>query len=1154
MARTLLIIFIAASLLSGQSDERLRLIRADVLENGRIKGEEVQMLSGDVHFRKGDMELITDSAIFYRDNDLVNLSGGVIMNRPDESITCDSLIFYNEIDRMDAYGNVRHQRGDQTVTCEEFIYFTEIDSGIARVNVVMIQGERQITAQTFRSVKDTGIRGGSFWADGNVVVTEGDKRIRADHMQYIDSEGVMRLNDNASVREEGRILQGDNITIIYNEDQLESIHVDGDAQAYWDLNAKISADATNLQVFTNVTTSRTMTALFVDENISSMHFEGMATSIYYVVEDSILQGVNNASGDTLSIGFDSTGTMSRLYVVGGARGVFEPERGNAKVDTTITYRAEIIDYDIPNGITFLERNARVDYRDNGLSSGKLQLTWADNMLRAEQAFGEMPTLHQPGNDPMSGDLMEFDMINERGRVFKGRTKLENGHYHGEVVHRYPGNIYYVENSKYTTCSLDNPHFYFASTRMKMMQGDKVIARPIVLYVMDVPLLGLPFAVFPNETGGRRSGWIMPSYGESKRDGQYLRGLGYFWAINDYVDFTTWLDFYDRRGLLSRNNIRYNKRYMYSGNFNINYDRQVFSSDIAEIFGENTKLQYDFVWRHRQTFDPTQSFNVNWNFTSSPDRYSQNGMTQAVRLKQQITSSASYSKRWPGSASLSVSLKENYDLIAERDHNTTTPDQLGQRKVEKSRTLPSISFSLPSKPIIKPASGMAEQWYNKFRWSLTSSMNNRQLIFWEADTINADSLIWLPEREKENLPSLQNSVRVSLQQNVFKYFSTTLSLGILDKWAPSSREALIDPATGLFAVDSSGKIIARDINEIASRQTGSLSISTQTALYGLFPVNIGNLEAIRHVIKPRVSYSYTPDFSEPILGRDMGYFQRDAAGEKFDRFAGTSLGATPRRVSQSLSFGVTNLFQSKQVIDGVDKKINLLTWQMSSGYDFNADSLKLQPIRSSFSSPVLDKLNLDITMTHNFYDSDEAGRPINKLLSLPRLTRMNASTTLKFSGGRFTPLANQAELDSAALADTLASDDIDDEEQSTYRRQIIKPRIAPGNLWEARFNLRYSLQPNLSADRRETFWANTNISVNIGGDWKVNYTARLDLLDQALVSHSLSLYREIHCWEFSFNWTPSGPGQGFIFRVNVKDADLREIKYENKGGRQSGYGI
>ena len=191
------------------------------------------------------------------------------------------------------------------------------------------------------------------------------------------------------------------------------------------------------------------------------------------------------------------------------------------------------------------------------------------------------------------------------------------------------------------------------------------------------------------------------------------------------------------------------------------------------------------------------------------------------------------------------------------------------------------------------------------------------------------------------------------------------------------------------------------------------------------------------------------------------------------------------------------------------------------------------------------------MEHDFYEFDKAThRRVNEMRAVPRLSRMNASTRLRLSGKRFVPLLGVAPEAEGAPADTLAPEVEEEEEQVSFYRRVAKPDIAPGNLWEATFGLRYSLIPSRDPEKRETFWMNGDLKLSIGPGWTVRYGARFDMLTQELVSHDLQLYRQLHCWEFSFSWTPSGYGRGFMLRINVRDADLRDIKYESRGGRQS----
>jgi len=1137
---------VMGTMLAAQGDERLRLVSADIFENVQIDGKTVQILSGSVVFRKGDMEMRTAQARYRRAEGRTHLMGNVIMIRPGERLTCDTLVFFNAEDRIAATGNVRFEQADQTIESREFNYWTELDSGIARQDVVMTQEDRQLTAEEFHTWKTTGPREASFQAYGSVIIDESDRRISADIMRYDDEETTLHLIGEARLHEGGRDLQGEIIRLVYEGEILKNGYVEQGAEASSLIRARMSPEAQDSRLFTDLLSSRTMEATFTDEQLSNLELRGMASSIFHVIEDSVLQGVNSATGDTIGLAFDSLGNLNQITVRGGARGRFVPEPGNSSVDTLIDYKAEFIDYHIPEGITYMEEGARVDYRDNGLSAGNMVLTWQNNILRAEEAHGEPPTLHQTNRDPMVGERMEFDLIAERGRILKGRTKLDNGYYHGALVHRYPENIYYVKRSKYTTCDLDQPHFYFASSRMKMLQGDKVIAKPIILYLADLPLIGLPFAVFPNKAGGRRSGLIMPGYGESRNHGQYLDGLGYFWAMNSYADATTLLDFYDRRGVLVKGQFRYKKMYKYNGSLRSTYNREVAHNEIANLLTQKTSIKWDLKWIHNHTIDPTQRLNINATYTSNPRLYRDLGKSLETRLKQQIVSNASYTKNWRGAgANFKIALSERYDLLAEGKLDEP-PRNYGQKIEERTRTLPLIGFSLNQRALIKSRRGQEQKWYHKINYSFRNDINNRQSIFWEADSVTSDSLFWPVERTVLNRASATNNMSLSTQQNVFKYLSTTLSLGIVQAWTPTYRRALTD-SSGNFQLDGN-TILFKEVDRITPRHTGQLSLKAQTNLYGLIPIQAGNLQAIRHIIKPSITYTYIPDFSKPVFGKNLGYFQEDQAGELFDKFQGSTIGGTRASESQSISISVNNRFQSKREIDNKEVKADLLDWNMSTAYDFTADSLNLAPLRSSIRSPFLTMLNLDISMTHDFYAWDDvARRKVNRLLKVPRLARMNASTSFKFSGKRFVPLAEEFALDTVAVSDTL--DFIGDEEIS-IQRKIEKHTVSPGKFWDAGLSFRYSLTPTLQPDKRETFWMNANVTTSIGPGWNLRYTTRFDLVTRELVHHDLQLHRQLHCWEFAFSWTPSGPGRGFLLRINVQDADLQDIKYESKGGTQN----
>jgi hypothetical protein len=314
------------------------------------------------------------------------------------------------------------------------------------------------------------------------------------------------------------------------------------------------------------------------------------------------------------------------------------------------------------------------------------------------------------------------------------------------------------------------------------------------------------------------------------------------------------------------------------------------------------------------------------------------------------------------------------------------------------------------------------------------------------------------------------------------------------------------------------------------------------------------------MSPTIGYSWTPDFSENFLGKDLRYFRKRFTGDEekiLDRFSGTIAGNTPKSEQKSMTFGINNIFQAKILKSKEEKKVDLLNWRINSGYNFAADSLKFSNIRSSVRSKILGKLNVDLGMTHDLYNFDiEKNKRLaswNKNSSgkiVPRLVNARLSTSFKIKSKKW----DENELGDNLIQDTtITEENLEEIGLNTVPRNI-QNSISNNQLWSTNISLSYSLDA-LNPDRTsKTFWANSNSIINITNNWKVSYRARFDLMERDLVNHSFSIYRDLHCWELSLNWTPNGIGQGINFKINVKSPTLKDLKLEKKGGVYSGAGI
>ncbi|MDZ7723982.1 MAG: putative LPS assembly protein LptD [candidate division KSB1 bacterium] len=301
------------------------------------------------------------------------------------------------------------------------------------------------------------------------------------------------------------------------------------------------------------------------------------------------------------------------------------------VDTTIYYKARIIHNDVENRMSYFSHKAEVSYKNMQLQAGKITLDWDKKLITAEPipdttwvktdstAQDSSMRIKQIGypvlvdaGDRMTGDRMYYNYDTEKGRVVRGRTELEGGQYKGEQIKRVHSKTYHIHRSSYTTCDLDsNPHFHFQAEKMKMIPDNKVIAKPVVMYLGHIPVAALPFVVFPNKKG-RTSGILIPRYGQSDAEGRFLRNIGYYWAPNDYFDTKLSLDFFERTGILLKNSTRYSVRYKLNGSIDASWTRKNYDG--------SRQNRWDLRVRHNQTLDPTSNFSVNGYFVSDNSFY------------------------------------------------------------------------------------------------------------------------------------------------------------------------------------------------------------------------------------------------------------------------------------------------------------------------------------------------------------------------------------------------------------------------------------------------------------------------------------------------------------------------------------------------------
>ena len=1155
--------------------ERLYLKQADILENKTSADQVVKILSGNVVFKKGDLTLKCDQARQFEMKDISVLYDNVSALKNDQTLTCDTIKFFSSEDKLLSIGKSHIWDRDYDLNADTIIVFTNVDSGLALGNVSLVQKGQTIRARRIEYQKSPRHDGVSYVAIGNVIIEDSMRIATCGRAIYDREKETTTLKVEPKISTNSQVLKGEKILLEYRNEQLAQLDIPK--------KALVTTKSTGYQSSVSDSISRnyslefedqmegsSLVSFFKDGEIDSIQIAGMARTLYHVFEDSIYQGRNDVSGDTIKIKF-SDKDLKNINIIGGSEGKYQPDSLSNDNKSPISYKANTIFYYSEQDQSDLIGNVNIRHKDTDLDAGFVNVNWKNNLLDAlPRLDGDtitepiLPVVRESGRDPMTGSAMKYNLRTRKGTIKQGKTRADDGFYVGEKIRNESQEVFYIENSVYTTCDRDTAHFHFESSKMKIIQDDKVIARPIILHLGQIPIFGIPFGMFPHKGGQRHSGWIMPSYGDNKNRGQYIQGLGFYWAPSQYWDSKFTIGIGSKQGATFSLKSLYRMRYKFSGSINF-FNRQYLNqtNDILDLV-ENRKTSTTLRWNHQHELRKNQSFNANVTYSTSGDYNKKYGLSEAERMDQKAISNISYSKRWPKSKnSFSTNYYSNLDLLINekvdpQSNYFINPTKAGTQLNIKNATFPKFSFRHGQSNFF-PSTATNKKWYNTITWNYGLNYTNTSRDYFESEQTDdgnfgwkVDSLGALVKSNEKNDAWIHTST-INAPQKLLKHISINPTINIKSAWVNKTTEGFWN-----------GNEFEKSTNEgFATRTTGSFNLNASTQFYGLLPIPFGPIKAFRHVLSPSIGYSWTPDFSQPIFGKNLGYVytETDSLGNKIvlDRFAGTMAGGTPKSERKSISFSLNNIFQTKIKTKDKEKKVDLMSWRMSSNYNFAADSLRLSNLNSSIRSKIAGKLNLDLSMTHDFYEySVENGRRISKFNKIndniisPRLINARFSTGFRLKGKSFKKDITNDTLDTT---NDDANKDYDLSGPGLEKSASnIKNTTGSKQFWTSNISLSYNYSALNPSEIKKSFWANTTSTFNVTSKWKVSHRARFDLIGKNLVNHSFSIYRDLHCWELSVNWTPTGIGQGINFKLNVKSPTLQDLKIEKRGGIYSGAGF
>lgn len=786
-----------------------------------------------------------------------------------------------------------------------------------------------------------------------------------------------------------------------------------------------------------------------------------------------------------------------------------------------------LEYELQSGIIVY------DYEKEEIYAGRIK----DSLGNLTQ-----PPIFKQGSQTIEPDSIRFNMNSKKAIIWNTRTQYTEFNIKAEKSKRINDSLIYMRNIRFTTSEdVDNPEYYFQTNKLKLVPGKKIVTGVTNMVIADVPTpIALPFAFFPM-TKDAVSGFIIPSFGDNNQRGYYIQNGGYYFAFSDKLDLTVLGDYYTNGSHALSARSTYAQRYKYRGDVNIRYE-QMINSEFG--FPDYSKQKiYNIQWSHTQDqkANPSSRFNASVNLGSST--YFRNSMNQqniGANMNNTMSSSITYSKNFD------FEPRVNFTISANHMQNTNTQ--------QITMSLPRIQAGVDQIYPFAPKNGSKKGFIQNLNLQYNLNGDNR---------INTtDSLFFKSEMFKNMNTGFQHQIPLSTNFKLMKYFSVSMSANYSEVWVLNTIRRFYDA--------NQNRVIDERVNGFDAFRSYNFNANIGTTLYGTFNFKKGSkIEAIRHVIRPSVSYAYTPSFEQYY-----DTYAIDANGttmEEYTRFAGGIYAAPGQQMSNMLNFSLGNNLEAKVRDDesptGESKKIMLLnSFNISSNYNMSSDSLKLAPVRVSGSTSFFqNKMQVNFGTTLDPYAIDNSGRRIDVLNinnggSLFRMTSANLNLNYSlssedplFGGKSATDNAHDQNVMNGGRADDLFGQAVDlaDRRQSMFDEEAEDEENEPLQLYNSvipwDLTVAYSLTYGNNARNADI----TNNSLMVSGNvtlspgWRAGFSSGYDFKNKGVTYTQLRFERDLKSWRMDFSWVPTGYYKQWTFFIGIKSSVLQDIKYEKR---------
>ena len=821
------------------------------------------------------------------------------------------------------------------------------------------------------------------------------------------------------------------------------------------------------------------------------------------------------------------------------------------LDGIINYKAkDITSVNQKKKQIYLYNEAQVQYQDMDIQSGVITIDYANDLVyagRIKDSLGNysQPPVFKQGSDIVEPDSIVFNMKTKKALIWNSKTEQQGGRIISKLTKKENDSVYFVKRAKFTTSeNKENPEYYFLLRKAKVVPGKKIVTGLTNMFIADVPTpIGLPFAFFPLSKK-RTSGVIFPSFGEQNNRGYFLQNGGYYFALSDYIDLATLGDYYTNGSYGLRLESNYALRYKFRGTLSFRYENLINSERGFPDYSKS--VIYNLRWNQNQDSksNPSSRFSASVNLGSSTYyQESINQLNSSNFLNNTLASSVSYSKTFQGEPQVNLS------VTATHSQNTNTETI--------NMTLPTFQGSVDRVFPFAPKTGSKKGVFQNINFQYNVRGENR--------IQTTDSLFFKKEMFEDAKAGVKHSIPVSTNFKLFKYFSMSTSANFDHNWTFKTIEKEYDTDTE--------EVVVTPVKGFDSFTTYNFSTSLGTTIYGLFDfVEDKKIQAIRHVVRPSISYNISPAFNQYYDTYEVVSADGLTTDQvEYSRFEQSLFGAPGNRFSSSIGLSLSNNVEAKvRAKDSTatePKKIFLLnSLNFSTNYNIAADSLNFSPVRMSGGTQLFDnKMSVNFGATLDPYALDNTNRKINEFNinnggSLFRISSANFTMSYNLSNDSFgrdsdeNDAAKNESLRSGGRADDLFGKPQDFADRRLNNSNKSDEEAKPTDLYKYKipWSLRLAYALNYNNSRRQNEISSHSLmfsgDIELSPRWSVGASSGYDFKNNGFTYTQLRFERDLESWRMNFSWIPFSSRSSWNFFIGIRSSILSDLKYDKQRQR------